>query len=87
MHESGIVRSLVARAETLVLEYGMSDADRIGVKIGALSGVDPEIVRSHWRRYATGLTRDAELEIVVEDDPVASDALGVSLAFIDVAAG
>ena len=85
MHESGIVRSLVARAEEVVLDSGVDKADRIGVSIGALSGVDPLVVRSHWDRYATDLTRDAELEILIEDDVMSHGALGVFLAYVDVA--
>ena len=85
MHESGIVASLVARAETVVLESGVPNAQRIGVRIGALSGVDPEVVRTHWKRYATGLTGSAELDMVIEEDPVAPGALGVSLTYVDVA--
>jgi Zn finger protein HypA/HybF involved in hydrogenase expression len=85
MHESGIVRSLVARAETVVAASGVARAARIGVSIGALSGVDPEVVRAHWRHYATELTGDAALDIVLEDDPLSGAALGVSLVFVDVA--
>ena len=85
MHESGIVQSLVARAESVVKESGVPGAERIGVKVGALSGVDPQVLRTHWGRFATALTGDAELEIIVDDDPVAADALGVSLAYVDVA--
>ncbi len=84
MHESGIVAALVARAELVVHDSGVASAERIGVRIGALSGVDPEVVRTHWQRFATGLTRNAEIVAELDDDIAGEGALGVSLAFVDV---
>jgi Zn finger protein HypA/HybF involved in hydrogenase expression len=84
MHESGIVASLVARAEGVVRESGVPHAQRIGVRIGALSGVDPTVVLTHWGRFATALTAGAELEMLVDEDPVAPGALGVSLTYVEV---
>ncbi len=85
MHESGIVRSLVARADSAVEEAGVAGADRIGIRIGALSGIDPEVVRTQWRRFATASTRDAELILVVDDDQGSVGALGATLDYIEVA--
>lgn len=85
MHESGIVASLVARAETAVHDAGAAAARRVGVRVGALSGVDPDVIRTYWTRFATGSTAEAELDIELSDDVVADDALGVALAYIDVA--
>lgn len=85
MHESGIVASLVARAETAVHDAGAATAQRIGVRIGALSGLDPDVIRTYWTRFATGSTAGAELHIELADDAAAEDALGVALAYVDVA--
>ncbi len=84
MHESGIVQSLVAHAESVVDEAGVAAAERIGLRVGALAGVDPDVLRTHWRVLAHRTSRAAVLDIVIDDDPTAPDALGVSLVYIDV---
>lgn len=85
MHESGIVRSLVARAESVVEEAGDTSAARIEIRIGAMSGIDPDVVRTHWRRFATASTRDAQLVLVVDDDHDSPGALGATLDSIEMA--
>ncbi len=84
MHESGIVASLAARAEAIVAE-ACAEPRRIGIKVGALSGVEPEAVRAHWARFAGPLLVGASLDIQVDDDPSAPTSLGVVLSYVDIA--
>ena len=86
MHESGIVASLVARAEAIV-EEACAPPRRIGITVGALSGVEPEVVHTHWERFAGPLLTGATLDIQVDDDPSAPSALGVVLSYVDIADG
>lgn len=86
MHESGIVASLVARAEAIVAE-ACAEPRRIGIRVGALSGVEPEAVQTHWMRFAGPLLFGATLDIQVDDDPQAPTSLGVVLSYIDIADG
>lgn len=75
--------SLVAHAEAVVGASG-GRAEAVGVRIGALSGVQPEALEAHWGRFAGPLLADARLVIEAGDDPRAPDALGVSLAYVEV---
>lgn len=84
MHESGVVASLVARAEAIV-EEACARPRRIGIEVGALSGIDPDAVRAHWPRFAGPSLDGAELEIQADDDPGAIDALRAVLRYVDIA--
>lgn len=84
VHESPIVRALVTRAATVVADAGAAP-QRVGVRIGALSGVQERAVRSYWRSMAGPALAGVPLEVVVDDDPTAPGALGVELAYVDVA--
>jgi Zn finger protein HypA/HybF involved in hydrogenase expression len=86
MHESGIVASLVARAEAIVDE-ACAEPRRIGITVGALSGVEPDAVQTHWQRFAGPLLSGATLDIQVDDDPAAPASLGVVLSYVDIADG
>lgn len=86
VHESPVVRALVSRAEMVVSNAG-SPPKRVGVRIGALSGVQEGAVRSYWRNMAGPALAGVPLEVVVDDDPTAPGALGVELAYVDVATG
>ncbi len=86
MHESGIVASLVARAEAIV-EESCAEARQIGIKIGALSGIEPEAVRAHWSRFAGPLLDGADLDIEVEEDVGTAASLGAVLSYVEVSDG
>lgn len=84
MHESGLVASLVARVEALVVATGASPR-RIGVKVGGLSGVQPASLRAHWERLAGPSLAAAQLDIEVEDEAANLGATGLTLLYVDVA--
>jgi Zn finger protein HypA/HybF involved in hydrogenase expression len=83
MHESPIVGALVAKAEAIARDAG-TPVRRVGINIGALSGVEEGAVRGYWRHMAGPLVADAALDFVIDGDPVAQGALGVTLAYVDV---
>lgn len=84
MHESGLVASLVTRATEIVENTGKAPR-RIGVRVGALSGVDPAFVRAHWSRLAGPALAGATLDVHVSQDATEPGATGVSLVYVDVA--
>jgi len=86
MHESGLVRSLVVRAAAIVEGAGTSP-HRIGIRVGALSGVDPAVVRMYWERLAVTSLAGATLDIEVEATPDGPDSMGLVLTYVDVGEG
>jgi Zn finger protein HypA/HybF involved in hydrogenase expression len=83
MHESRLVAALVAKAEAFAAEAGSPPA-RIGIRIGALSGVEESVLRGYWERFAGPMIAEAVLDIVVDDDPGSAGALGVDLLYLEV---
>jgi hypothetical protein len=77
------VGALVSKAETIAHEAGVP-VRRVGIGIGALSGVEEAAVRSYWRHMAGPMLVDAALDFEVGDDPTAPGALGVTLAYVDI---
>ena len=86
MHEVGLVRSVAQRAAAIVEEAG-ARAHRIGIRVGALSGVDPATVRMHWDRLAEPSLAGAALEIEIEETISGADSMGVTLVYVDVGEG
>ncbi len=84
MHESAMVASLVAAAEKVADGAGGS-VTRVGLRLGALSGLHAEVVRDYWERLAGPSLAAAALEIAVADDLSSDAALGLELAFVEVA--
>lgn len=65
MHEYSIVQSLLHRVETEARAHGASAVRRVKMRIGELSGLEPELVRSAYDLVrAGGLCAAAELEII-----------------------
>lgn len=65
MHEYSIVQALLSRVEQEARSHGASAVHRLKVRIGELSGVEPELLASAYElvRERT-LCAGAELEIV-----------------------
>ena len=82
MHETGIVRDLLSRAHT---EAGglPGEIASLSLRIGALSGITPEALRSSVDRAAYEMWgHRPALDIEESHDVASPDALGVVLVSI-----
>lgn len=87
MHDSTMMRDLVAAAERAAGEAGLGSVAAVRVRIGALSGVSPAHLAEHYDEAVRGTLLDGS-ELVVEagpdgvaalDDPAAQGVLLVGL--------
>ena len=84
MHESGMVRDLLGRAESAA-SGDVGSITGLRMRVGALSGVTPEGLRQCVDLLAPMLWGFApELEIVESSDPADPQALGIVLESITV---
>jgi hydrogenase nickel incorporation protein HypA/HybF len=70
MHEYSVVSSLIASAEARAREHGALAIHRLWVRIGELSGVDPDLLVSAFELARLG-TFCADAALDVERIPVA----------------
>ena len=63
MHEYSVVSALVQRVEQEARARRATAVTRLYVRIGALAGVEPELLASAFTLCREGLLRDASLEI------------------------
>jgi hydrogenase nickel incorporation protein HypA/HybF len=63
MHEYSLVSAMVDRVEKEARARHAVAVHRLGVRLGALSGVEPELFASAFTLVRQGLLKDAELEI------------------------
>lgn len=64
MHELSVCLSLVQQVEKIAHERNACAIDRIMIKVGPLSGIEPELLRSAYPLAAVGtIASDAELII------------------------
>ena len=69
MHELSVCLALMKQVERIADEHGARRVERIVLRIGPLSGVEPALLRHAYPLAATGtVAEDAELEI--ETGPV-----------------
>lgn len=82
MHEMGLVRDLLSRAEAA------ADGDTIKglrIRVGALAGADPGYLLEHLDREATERWGSCPaIEIESSDDATHPEALGVVLVSLEV---
>ena len=69
MHELSICLALVEQATRIAGEHGARAIARIDLKIGPLSGVEPELLRNAFPLAAAG-TPAEHAELVIEDDAI-----------------
>ena len=69
MHEYSVVSSLIAAAEARAREHGATAITRLRVRIGELSGVDPELLVTAFEMAREG-SMCAEATVEVERVPV-----------------
>lgn len=69
MHELAICQSLMDQVNQIVYEHNAQAVELILLKIGPLSGVDPELLRQAFPLVAAG-SKMEQAELVIEDQPV-----------------
>ena len=85
MHETGIVRDLVRRLETVARDSGAESVSGVQVWLGALSQFSADHFREHFDDEARGtIAEGAALDILTSDDPGDPDALHVMIRSIDL---
>jgi len=66
MHELSVCLSLLEEVERIARQNGAGSVTRIIVKIGPLSGVEPDLLRNAYPLAAAGtVAEDAELDIEI----------------------
>jgi len=63
MHEYSLVRAMVDRVEQEARTRSATAVSRVAVRIGALSGVEPELFASAFTLCREGILAGAELDI------------------------
>ena len=63
MHEYSVVSALVRRVEQEAQAHRATAVTRLHVRVGALAGVEPELLASAFTLCREGLLADASLEI------------------------
>ncbi len=64
MHELSVCLSLLEQVQTIAAEHGASQVTRIELRIGPLSGVEADLLRTAWPMASAGsIAVDAELVI------------------------
>ena len=81
MHELSICMSLLEQVQAIAAERGADRVTRVEVKVGPLSGVESELLRSAWPMASAGtIAVDAEFVIEESDITVRCDSCGVDTA-------
>ena len=80
MHEYSLVSALVQRAEAEARTRRSTAVTRLRVRIGALAGVEPELLASAFTLCREGLLRDASLEIETAEAVWACPSCDTALA-------
>lgn len=69
MHELSVCYALLDQVGSLARQHGASTVTRIVLRIGPLSGVEPELLRRAWSLAAAGTAAD-EADLIIEASPV-----------------
>ncbi|QIK38787.1 hydrogenase maturation nickel metallochaperone HypA [Caldichromatium japonicum] len=65
MHELSLCQALLEQVETITLQHGAQRVVRILLRIGPLSGVEPELLRHAYPLVAAGTVAESA-ELVIE---------------------
>ena len=85
MHEAGLVRSLVRKADAVVAAEGAQRASRVSVRVGAMSHISPDHLRDYFTEEAKGTrVEGADLQIETDDDLTAPEAMDLVLVSVDL---
>ena len=81
MHELSVCLSLLEEVKRVARENNAGSVTRIIVKIGPLSGVEPDLLRNAYPIAAAGtIAEDAELQIEISDVVVSCSQCGAESA-------
>ncbi len=69
MHELAVCRNMLAQVSAIAAEHGARAVARVSVRIGPLSGVEPELLRRAFPLAAAG-TAARGAELVIDTLPV-----------------
>jgi hydrogenase nickel incorporation protein HypA/HybF len=69
MHELSICQSLIDQVEDIAREHGATGVERILLRIGPLSGIEPALLRNAYPLAAAGTVAESA-ELVIEPAPV-----------------
>jgi len=72
VHELGLLRGVVATVERAAAACGATRVEAVGIRVGTLSGAEPEALAGAWPIARAGtIAEDAELVIEIVDAAVA----------------
>lgn len=84
MHEAGLARDLVRKADAVVAADGAQHAVAVTVRAGALSHLSARHLRAHFGAASEGTRLEgAELTVLADDEPTAADAMDLVLVSVD----
>jgi hydrogenase nickel incorporation protein HypA/HybF len=87
VHETGVIRRLMEAALAAARAEGGGPITRVGVKVGALTGLSAGHLREHWAEEVAGTSlAAASLDVTASEDPADPDALGVVLEWVELSA-
>jgi hydrogenase nickel incorporation protein HypA/HybF len=77
MHELSVCLSLLQEVERVARQNGAGSVERIVVKVGPLSGVEPDLLKSAWPLASAGtIAEKAELHIELSGVVVSCSSCG-----------
>ena len=83
MHELSVCLSILDQVRSIAAEHNADRVERIELRIGPLSGVETELLRTAWPMASAGtIAADAELQIdeaesIVQCDECSAETPGV----------
>jgi hydrogenase nickel incorporation protein HypA/HybF len=85
MHEAGLVRSLVGKADAVVAAEGAERASSVTVRVGAMSHISPDHLRDYFVQEAKGTkVEGADLQIETDNDLTAPEAMDLVLVSVEL---
>jgi hydrogenase nickel incorporation protein HypA/HybF len=86
MHEVGLVRDLIRKANAVVADGGADRAAVVTVRVGAMSHISADHLRGHFTEIATGTAVEgAELVVETGEDITAPEAMDLILVSVEMA--
>jgi len=70
MHEFSIVQALIEQCETLAAEKKASSIQRVDVKIGVLSGVEPYLLQTAFDTFKENSRLCRQAQLVLQQQPL-----------------
>lgn len=85
MHESGMIKGLLRKVDSILVSEPASRVSALRVWIGPLAGISADHFREHFVHDAQGSSvQDATLLIEMGEDPTDPNAQSILLKGIDV---